>query len=123
MHMAHARPNSSTQEYNLRIDIWVDADQHAHGLPGGAPRSGDVLQVELGVDVDQHAVLGRELQLPGQLAVAIEHGPVAQGSSHHHDARKLLCVLSACLHGMRPDMHVSPAWTLEVSTPEITVQC
>ena len=67
----------SVERTHLRVNIWVDADQHARGLAHGLRRSGDVVQVKLGVHVDQHALLHGQAQLPGQLAVAIEDGPMA----------------------------------------------
>lgn len=63
---------------HLRVDVRVDAQQHFDGLAHSARRSRDVVQVKLGVDVDEHALAHRQLELPRQLSVAVQDGPAEQ---------------------------------------------
>ena len=76
-HLNAATRASNMESRHLRVDIWVDADQHARGLAGGLRRSGDVVQIKLRVHIHQHALLHGQAQLPGQLAVPVEDRPAA----------------------------------------------
>jgi hypothetical protein len=60
---------------HLRVHVGVDPDQDARGRALGARRGRDVLQIKLGVHVDERALAHRQPQLLRQLAVAIEDGP------------------------------------------------
>jgi hypothetical protein len=66
------------QGAHLWVDIRVDAEHEASALVVLPCRGLDVLKVKLRVNVDEDALLDSQLQLPGQLAIAVEDGPVGR---------------------------------------------
>ena len=63
---------------DLWVNVRVDADQDLDRLANLLGCSLDVVQIKLAIHIDQHLMLHGQLQLPGQLTIAIEHSPALQ---------------------------------------------
>ena len=65
----------SQDDAHLWVNVRVDTEHEARALVVLARCGLNVLKVKLRVNVDQDAFLDGQLQLPRQLAIAVEDGP------------------------------------------------
>lgn len=71
----NAHDATAVDATRLWVDVRVNAQQHFHGRANCARCRRNVVQVKLRVDVDKHAFAHRQLELPRELAVAIQDRP------------------------------------------------
>ena len=89
---------------HLGVDVRVDADEDTRGLPGLCGGPGDLLQVELAVDIDEHALGARQHELGVQLPVAVEDR--ARGVEARERGAGLAAHITFGRQVVRPSHHI-----------------
>ena len=98
---------------HLRVHVWVDPNHGPHRFALPLRCISDVLEVELRVHIDQHAMLDCQIQLPWQLAIAVEHRPAG---ARHWSWRQTTTTLAA--GGCKRTQAPTPVLQPEPQLPE-----